>query len=125
MLDSSSCFVLDCGADVWVWAGVYCSTSEKSWAMLKVFLFILLLFIYYFFIYKYSITFIKHHNANNNIKAEELVGHGRRPESAAIIWVVDGAETLLFRENFVDWYAIIIYFGFCFFFVFFLFFFFL
>eukprot|EP00026_Physarum_polycephalum_P000343 Phypoly_transcript_00343.p1 GENE.Phypoly_transcript_00343~~Phypoly_transcript_00343.p1 ORF type:complete len:1625 (+),score=418.05 Phypoly_transcript_00343:184-5058(+) len=70
MLDSSSCYVLDCGADVWVWAGVYSSTSEKSWAMLK---------------------------------AEELVGHGKRPESAEIIWVVDGAETLLFRENFVDW----------------------
>ena len=47
MLDSSSCFVLDCGADVWVWAGVYCSPSEKSWAMLKVF-FVSVFYIYFY-----------------------------------------------------------------------------
>eukprot|EP01113_Clastostelium_recurvatum_P024327 TRINITY_DN2904_c0_g1_i3.p1 TRINITY_DN2904_c0_g1~~TRINITY_DN2904_c0_g1_i3.p1 ORF type:complete len:930 (+),score=328.62 TRINITY_DN2904_c0_g1_i3:54-2843(+) len=71
MLDSSSCCVLDCGGDVWVWVGTFSSTTERSWAMLK---------------------------------AEELMSRSAlRPKSAEILWVLDGVETLYFRENFTDW----------------------
>eukprot|EP01132_Coremiostelium_polycephalum_P001564 gene1564-1983_t len=37
------------------------------------------------------------------LKAEELIGHGKRPEFSEILWVVDGMETILFKENFIDW----------------------
>jgi hypothetical protein len=35
MLHSASCFVLDCPEDVYVWSGMYSSSTCKSWAALK------------------------------------------------------------------------------------------
>jgi hypothetical protein len=35
MLDSSAAFILDCQSMIFVWAGMYSSMSERSWAMLK------------------------------------------------------------------------------------------
>eukprot|EP01133_Synstelium_polycarpum_P007235 gene7235-8411_t len=37
------------------------------------------------------------------LKAEELMGHSRRSSSSDIHWVLDGFESVIFRENFVDW----------------------
>ncbi|KAK5584851.1 hypothetical protein RB653_006469 [Dictyostelium firmibasis] len=70
MLDSNSCAILDTGNDIYVWSGLYSSSNEKSWSMLK---------------------------------AEELITRGKRSEFSEIQWVVEGMETLLFIENFVDW----------------------
>eukprot|EP01117_Protostelium_nocturnum_P010235 TRINITY_DN3673_c0_g1_i1.p1 TRINITY_DN3673_c0_g1~~TRINITY_DN3673_c0_g1_i1.p1 ORF type:complete len:1790 (-),score=878.49 TRINITY_DN3673_c0_g1_i1:11-5380(-) len=70
MLDSSSCFVLDCQSFIFVWAGMFSSMSERSWSMLK---------------------------------AEELLNKQARPACASIIWVVDGNELLIFKDQFDDW----------------------
>ncbi|KYQ96706.1 villin [Tieghemostelium lacteum] len=35
MLESNSCAVLDTGNDIYVWSGLYCSSNEKTWSMLK------------------------------------------------------------------------------------------
>ncbi|GAM27463.1 hypothetical protein SAMD00019534_106390 [Acytostelium subglobosum LB1] len=37
------------------------------------------------------------------LKAEELMEHSKRPSSSEIKWVMEGVETLMFKENFVDW----------------------
>eukprot|EP01114_Cavostelium_apophysatum_P010431 TRINITY_DN2412_c0_g1_i1.p1 TRINITY_DN2412_c0_g1~~TRINITY_DN2412_c0_g1_i1.p1 ORF type:complete len:1379 (+),score=482.22 TRINITY_DN2412_c0_g1_i1:221-4357(+) len=70
MLDSSSCYVLDCQSLIFVWAGMYSTNEERNWAMLK---------------------------------AEELQTRGSRPECTRVLWVLDGDEILLFRDQFVDW----------------------
>ncbi|EGG25050.1 villin [Cavenderia fasciculata] len=70
MLDSSSCAILDSGTDIFVWSGIYSSSNEKSWSMLK---------------------------------AEELMGRNNRHDQYELHWVLDGMESIMFKEMFVDW----------------------
>ena len=110
MLESNKCYVLDCGAEIFIWMGRITSLEERKAASIlaEVRTKSICSFVELSFIFLYSIvplwSLVLFFSIHVVIRSpQEFLSSQKRPKQTLLTKIMQGFETLIFRSNFDAW----------------------